>query len=56
MANGLAALTGYLLGSVLVSVALAMGIDGLWAPALLLGHGGLGLWAWAMLLQQQVGD
>jgi hypothetical protein len=48
----LAALTGYLLGAVLLAVGLALGIDGFWEPGLLLGHGGLGLWAWAMLLQQ----
>jgi hypothetical protein len=47
VADGFAALTGWLLGAVLLAVALAMGITGLWAPALLLGHGGLLLWAWA---------
>jgi hypothetical protein len=52
----LAALTSNLLGSALIAVALAMGADGLWAPALLLGHGGLLLWAWAVVLQQPAGD
>lgn len=51
-----AALTGYLLGASLLAVGLAMGIDGLWEPALLLYHGGLGLWAWAMLLQAPAQD
>lgn len=52
----LAALTSNLLGSALLAVALAMGFDGLWAPALLLGHGGLLLWAWALVLGQPAGD
>ena len=52
----LAPLTGYLLGAVLLAAGLAMGADGLWPPALLLGHGGLALWGWAMLLQQPAGD
>jgi len=52
----LAALTSNLLGSALIAVAVAMGIDGLAAPALLLGHGGLLLWAWAVLLQQPAGE
>lgn len=51
-----AALTGNLTGSTLLAVALAMGIDGQWAPALLLGHGGLLLWAWAVLLQHPASD
>lgn len=47
----LAALTGYLAGSVLLAVGLSMGLTGLWAPALLLGHGGMMLWAWAWVRQ-----
>ncbi|MFL5844734.1 MAG: hypothetical protein ACJ762_08585 [Solirubrobacteraceae bacterium] len=52
----LAALTGYLLGAVLLAVGLSMGLTGLWAPALLLGHGGLLLWGWAMVLQAPAED
>ena len=52
----LAALTGYLLGAALLAVGVSMGVDGLWEPGLLLGHGGLLLWAWAMVLQAPAGD
>jgi hypothetical protein len=51
VADGFAALTGWLLGAVVLSVALALGLTGLWAPAALLGHGGLLLWAWATCRQ-----
>ena len=51
--NGiLAPLLGCLLGSVVISVALALGISGHEAAALLLGHGGLLLWGWAVWVQQ----
>lgn len=51
--NGvLAPLLGCLLGSVLLSVAIAMGVTGDEAAALVLGHGGLLLWGWAVWVQQ----
>jgi hypothetical protein len=52
----LAALTGYLLGAALLAAGVSMGIDGLWEPGLLLGHGGLLLWGWAMVLQAPTED
>jgi len=54
--DGFAALTGWLLGAVLLAVALSMGITGVWAPALVLGHGGLLLWGWATWRQLLGGE
>lgn len=48
----LAPLTGYLLGAVLLAVAVAAAAGGESAGALVLGHGGALLWAWAFWLQQ----
>lgn len=56
METWLAPLLGWLLGAVLVAVALAQALTGLWAPALVLGHGGLLLWGWATWLQHPALD
>lgn len=50
----LAPLLGWILGSTLLAVAVSMALTGLWAPSLLLGHGGLLLWGWATWLQDPV--
>ena len=56
MADGLAALLGWLLGAGLLAVSASMALTEMWEPALLLGHGGLMLWAWALVRQTATED
>ena len=54
MSHLLAPLLGWVLGAAVLAASLAMALSGMWAPALLLGHGGAGLWGWAIWYQDPV--
>lgn len=54
MGRTLPPLLGWLLGASLLAASLAMVLEAMWAPAVLLGHGGALLWAWASWLQDPV--
>lgn len=54
MSRLLAPLLGWVLGAAVLAASLAMALSEMWAPAVLLGHGGALLWGWATWRQDPV--